>query len=81
MGGAQVAPFMPLDRCLQQQFAPYMGQSGYKLANQFPLPKMIDFMEIFASGMPQGLSRKQFDAIGAEWQHGDGSNPAHRPHE
>lgn len=73
MGGAQVAPFMPLDRYLNQQFAPYMAQRGYSLVNQFPIPALIDFMDLFAAGMPQGLSRRQFDALGAEWTHSDGS--------
>lgn len=73
MGGARVAPFMPLSRYVEQQFAPYMGQRGYKLTRQFPLPKVIHFMEKVAAGMPQGLSKKQFDALGAEWERNDGS--------
>lgn len=71
--GAQTAPPMPVDEFLKQQFTPYMAQKGFKLFNQFPLPKIKDIWEIFAAGMPQGLSRKQFEVIGAEWEHQDGT--------
>ncbi|MCH6256311.1 hypothetical protein MLD52_07110 [Puniceicoccaceae bacterium K14] len=73
MGGAQLAPLVPLDRFLQQQFSPYMQQRGFKLVKSYPLQEMVDVLEVFAAGMPQGLSRKQFDAMGAEWENTDGS--------
>lgn len=71
--GRPVAPVMPLATYLQKQFAPYMEQRGFKITKQYPMPRIVDFWEIYASTMPQGLSRKQFDSIGVEWENRDGS--------
>lgn len=71
--GAQIAPMMPLEQFLQQQIAPYMAQNGFELTNSYSMPKLRDFWETFAARMPQGLSRRYFDALGAEWQNTNGS--------
>src|SRR5690606_4876578 len=66
MTGAQVARLMPLEQYLQQQFAPYMEHRGFRMTRHYPMPAIKQTWELFAAGMPQGLSTKQYDAIGAE---------------
>jgi len=73
MAGAQVVPVMNLNQYLSQRFSPYMEQRGYRMTNQFPMPEARDLWEVFGAGMPQGLSRRQYDVIGVEWDNGNGS--------
>lgn len=73
MANRQVAPVIPLDRFVDQNFSPYMAQRGYRLVNRFPLPKVVALQELWAAGMPQGLSQKSFEALGVEWEGRDGS--------
>ena len=73
MAGQRIAPVLPLERFLEQQFSPYMGQRGYRLVGSFPLPRIVDFMDLFAAGMPQGMSQRRFEVMGAEWEGSDGS--------
>ncbi|MDQ8186957.1 hypothetical protein [Pelagicoccus sp. SDUM812002] len=68
MQGAQVAPPMALPDFLQQQYSPYMQQRGFRLTNSYPMPEIKSFWELLGASMPQGLSRKQFEVIGAEWE-------------
>ncbi len=70
--GAQIAPPMALPNFLQQRFSPYMGQRGFRLANSYPMPEIQNFWEMLGAAMPQGLARKKFDAIGAEWENSNG---------
>lgn len=73
MANRQVAPAIPLDRFVDQNFSPYMSQRGYRPVNRFPLPKIVALQELWAAGMPQGLSQKSFEALGVEWEGRDGS--------
>ena len=73
MAGRQIAPVIPLNRFLEQQFSPYMAQRGYRLVDRFPLPKIVALQELQAAAMPQGLSKRNFEALGVEWEGQDGS--------
>ena len=73
IGGVKLSPVIPLEQFLKQYFVPNMAQHGYQLINSYSMPKVIDFWDLYAAGMPQGLSRKQYNAIGAEWENSDGS--------
>lgn len=73
MTGSQIAPVAPLQQYLLQQIAPYMSQRGFELTDQFPMPKIKEFWELFGAAMPQGLSTKHFDVMGAEWVNQDGT--------
>jgi hypothetical protein len=71
--GQRIAPPIPLERFLEQQFSPYMAQKGYRIVRRFPLPKIVEFYDLFAAAMPQGLSQRTYEALGAEWEGQDGS--------
>ncbi|MFK7975169.1 MAG: hypothetical protein AB8C02_03490 [Halioglobus sp.] len=73
VGGAQTVPLMPVREYLQRYYAPGMAQTGFELTNSFPMPSVQEFWELFGARMPQGLSRKRYEAIGAEWAHANGN--------
>ena len=73
MSGTNVAPVKSVSAYLREEYAPYMQQSGYRLTDQFPMPQVQVFWERFGAAMPQGLSRKRYEALGASWTGGDGS--------
>ena len=73
MANKKTAPVVPLEQYLNEVFTPQMTQRGYKLQTSYPMPHVKEFWELFAAGMPQGLSRKHFEAIGVEWENSDGS--------
>ncbi|MEM7284565.1 MAG: hypothetical protein AAF438_23450, partial [Pseudomonadota bacterium] len=72
VGGAQVAQVKSVENYLAQDFASYMAQGGYRLVRQFKMPKVQEFWERFGAAMPQGLSQKRYEAVGAQWQGSNG---------
>ncbi len=67
LAGGQVAQPIPVQQYLQQVYRPYMEQRGFKMNSSYPLPKIQDFWELFSAGMPQGLSQRSYQVIGADW--------------
>lgn len=73
IAGGQVAQPIPVEQYLQQVYRPYMEQRGFKMSSSYPLPKIQDFWELFSAGMPQGLSRRSYQVLGADWETQNGT--------
>jgi len=50
-----------------------LSQQGFSLVTTYPLPEVNNFHELVAAGMPQGLSQRHYDSLGAEWERQDGT--------
>ncbi len=65
--GGQVSRPISIEQYLQQVYRPYMEQRGFAFKNSFHLPKIQQFWELFSAGMPQGLSQRSYQVLGADW--------------
>lgn len=73
IGGANVGPVKSVSAYLHEDYVPYMQRAGYTLRDEFAMPDVQEFWERFGAAMPQGLSRKRYEVVGARWIGRDGS--------
>ncbi|CAH1386667.1 hypothetical protein [Candidatus Nitrotoga sp. M5] len=70
--GAQMAPPMHIEQFLNQRFGPYMKEKGFDMTDSYQLPKIQDFWDLYSMGLPQGMNKRSFIVIGADWKGANG---------
>lgn len=73
MAGGKVARPVPLKQFAEQQHSKHLSQQGFSLVTTYPMPQVNNYYELVSAGMPQGLSRRNFYSLGAEWKRQDGT--------
>ncbi len=71
--GQQLSPVVPLEQILEQHVKPAFASQGGRLLRSYPIPEVEGFWMRFGEGMVQTGSRRQWRALGSDWEDGNGN--------